>query len=72
MFVLLMKSSVWCCQIVYPRYSLFMVGSTMSGFGSNTSDVDMCLMVRQTELDQRGEALYHLTHIMEHFISYGQ
>jgi poly(A) RNA polymerase GLD2 len=33
------------------------VGSTMSGFGSNTSDVDMCLVIRDTEVDQRMEAV---------------
>lgn len=29
----------------------------MSGFGSNTSDVDMCLLVRGSDVDQRYEAV---------------
>lgn len=32
----------------------------MSGFGSNASDVDMCLVIRDTEVDQRYEAVERL------------
>ncbi|KAB7494107.1 Poly(A) RNA polymerase gld-2-like protein A, partial [Armadillidium nasatum] len=35
---------------------LFVVGSSLSGFGANSSDVDMCLMVTPRDLDQRNEA----------------
>lgn len=35
----------------------------MSGFGSNDSDVDMCLLVRHAEMDQRNEAVSHLGHV---------
>lgn len=42
-----------------------MVGSTLNGFGSNVSDVDMCLHVRDTSnVDQRNEAIYRLGQIM--------
>ncbi|CAG7784890.1 unnamed protein product [Allacma fusca] len=44
----------------YPRYSLQVVGSTMSGFGSRRSDVDICLMIRRSEVDQRIEAVDRL------------
>lgn len=44
----------------FPRYGLFLVGSTLSGFGTNTSDVDMCLLIRQTSIDQRLESLSFL------------
>lgn len=37
----------------------------MSGFGSNNSDVDMCLLVRHTEMDQRNEAIAHLEQILK-------
>ncbi|XP_063979187.1 poly(A) RNA polymerase gld-2 homolog A-like isoform X2 [Diachasmimorpha longicaudata] len=47
----------------YPRYGLFLVGSTMNGFGSDSSDVDMCLLVRNTEMIQRNEAICHLDQI---------
>ncbi|XP_046750414.1 poly(A) RNA polymerase gld-2 homolog A-like isoform X2 [Diprion similis] len=52
-------------KTVYPRYGLFLVGSTMSGFGSDNSDVDMCLLVRHTEMDQRNEAIGHLEQILK-------
>ncbi|XP_008207094.1 poly(A) RNA polymerase gld-2 homolog A isoform X3 [Nasonia vitripennis] len=49
----------------FPQYGLYMVGSTLNGFGSNVSDVDMCLHVRDTSnVDQRGEAIYRLEQIM--------
>ncbi|XP_011494261.1 PREDICTED: poly(A) RNA polymerase gld-2 homolog A-like isoform X2 [Ceratosolen solmsi marchali] len=48
----------------FPQYGLFMVGSTLNGFGSNVSDVDMCLLVRDTAVDQRSEAIYRLGQIM--------
>ncbi|XP_020712232.2 poly(A) RNA polymerase gld-2 homolog A-like isoform X2 [Athalia rosae] len=50
-------------KTAFPRYGLFLVGSTMSGFGSDNSDVDMCLLVRHTEMDQRNEAVGHLEQI---------
>lgn len=55
---------------MYPRYGLYMVGSTISGFGSDTSDVDMCLVSRFiTEYDPRLEAMMHLKHLQEHLAS---
>lgn len=44
---------------------MFLVGSTMNGFGSDNSDVDMCLLVRHTEMDQRNEAIGHLEQILK-------
>lgn len=52
-------------KTAFPKYGLFLVGSTMSGFGSDNSDVDMCLLVRHTEMDQRNEAIYHLDKILK-------
>ncbi|KAJ8687070.1 hypothetical protein QAD02_022864 [Eretmocerus hayati] len=48
----------------FPHYGLFMVGSTLNGFGTDASDVDMCLQFRDTAIDQRSEAIYRLTQIM--------
>ncbi|XP_050448462.1 poly(A) RNA polymerase gld-2 homolog A-like [Cataglyphis hispanica] len=50
----------------YPKYGLFVVGSTMNGFGSDNSDVDMCLLVRHTEMDQKYEAVEHLGQILKY------
>lgn len=51
-------------KTAFPKYGLFLVGSTMNGFGSENSDVDMCLLVRHTEMDQRNEAIGHLEQIL--------
>nr|CAD7443656.1 unnamed protein product [Timema bartmani] len=51
-------------ESAYPRYGLYLVGSTISGFGSDNSDVDMCLLVRHTEMDQRSEAVGHLEELL--------
>ncbi|XP_066596030.1 poly(A) RNA polymerase gld-2 homolog A-like isoform X2 [Prorops nasuta] len=64
------KMMLWKCLYVliktnYPKYGLFLVGSTMNGFGSDNSDVDMCLLVRHTEMDQRSEAVSHLEQIFK-------
>jgi len=37
----------------------------MNGFGSDKSDVDMCLLVRHTEVDQRNEAVIHLEQMLK-------
>lgn len=50
-----------------PRYSIYLVGSTISGFGLDTSDVDMCLVSRCiTSLDSRSEAVMHLSRLGEY------
>lgn len=45
----------------YPKWSLYLVGSTLSGFGADTSDIDMCLVSRiSSQMDPRMEALVNL------------
>lgn len=44
-----------------------MVGSTLNGFGSNASDVDMCLVMKDNSMmDNRYEAIIRLEQIMAH------
>ncbi|KAG8233879.1 hypothetical protein J437_LFUL013996 [Ladona fulva] len=62
--MLLWKHLYILIKNTFPRYGLYLVGSTMSGFGSNNSDVDMCLLVRYSEMDQRNEAVGHLDQIL--------
>lgn len=51
-------------QKVFPNLHLYVVGSTISGFGAESSDVDMCLVSsRVTNLDPRLEAVLSLTEI---------
>lgn len=48
-------------QNMSTRYSLYLVGSTMSGFGADCSDMDLCLLVKYQEPgDSRTQALEHL------------
>lgn len=48
-------------QTSFPRYGIYLVGSTITGFGTNNSDVDMCLVTRViTANDPRSEAVYIL------------
>ncbi|XP_034662046.1 poly(A) RNA polymerase gld-2 homolog A isoform X2 [Drosophila subobscura] len=45
----------------YPRYGLYLVGSSISNFGSKCSDMDMCMVgCTNPNLDPRSEAVYHL------------
>uniref|UniRef100_T1JEY6 Uncharacterized protein n=1 Tax=Strigamia maritima TaxID=126957 RepID=T1JEY6_STRMM len=52
---------------IYSDCHLFVVGSSENGFGSKTSDMDMCLLIRPNELwnevDQRVEAPAHLRNV---------
>lgn len=45
--------------------SVYIVGSSMNGFGTTTSDVDMCLMLSNTEVDQQTEATHILKYIFK-------
>ncbi|CAG2054082.1 unnamed protein product, partial [Timema podura] len=62
--MMLWRSLLFIVKSAYPRYGLYLVGSTISGFGSDNSDVDMCLLVRHTEMDQRSEAVGHLEELL--------
>ena len=54
-YFLLFKNVYWV-QAVIPHCRLYVVGSSLSGFGADWSDVDMCLMVAGRDLEQRTEA----------------
>ncbi|XP_060579643.1 poly(A) RNA polymerase GLD2-A-like [Ruditapes philippinarum] len=42
---------------VFPYSGLYMVGSSMSGFATRTSDMDLCLMLSQQPIDGKREAI---------------
>ena len=51
-----------------PRYGLYCVGSTISGFGSDSSDVDMCLVSRTaSHIHPWIEAVLNLSEIEKFF-----
>ncbi|XP_043284893.1 poly(A) RNA polymerase gld-2 homolog A-like isoform X2 [Venturia canescens] len=63
--MMLWKGLYFYIKTTFPKYGLFLVGSTMNGFGSDNSDVDLCLLVRQTEMVQRIEAITHLQQLQK-------
>lgn len=60
-----------CIRKAFPRLSLYLVGSTISGFASDSSDVDMCLVCRTNTIayDMRGEALFQLGQLKNYFMN---
>ncbi|CAH4020770.1 unnamed protein product [Pieris brassicae] len=52
-------------RTIFPRYGLYVVGSTMTGFGLESSDMDLCLYVRSMgHVEPRAHALLHLDYIL--------
>lgn len=57
-------------QKTYPKYGLYLVGSTITGFGTENSDVDMCLVSRSvTQNDPRIEAVFNLTDLKNYLMN---
>lgn len=54
-------------QRIYPDSRLFLVGSSMNGFGSRSSDADLCLVVTSYPVDQRTEARHILSIVQQLF-----
>ncbi|XP_050068096.1 uncharacterized protein LOC126556700 [Anopheles maculipalpis] len=70
------KMELWrelyiCIKKGFPKYNLYLVGSTISGFGADSSDVDMCLVSRSGPscYDHRFEALFSLSLVKEYFMN---
>ncbi|XP_063539635.1 poly(A) RNA polymerase gld-2 homolog A-like [Cydia strobilella] len=56
---------------IFPRYGLYVVGSTMSGFALDSSDMDLCLYVRALgDTEPRAHALLHLNYILAYIKSF--
>lgn len=43
-------------QLIFPQSRLFLVGSSLNGFGTRTSDADLCLVVKEEPVNQKTEA----------------
>lgn len=52
---------------VFPYCGLYIVGSSMSGFGTKTSDMDLCLMLSPYQMDGKKEAVELLMVIQRAF-----
>lgn len=58
----------YALQKNYPRYGLYLVGSSISYFGSKCSDMDICMLAcTNPNIDSRMEAVYHL-HVMKELL----
>lgn len=60
-------------QKAYPKWGLYLVGSTISGFGLDTSDVDMCLVSKgsyhlDSRVDARSEAIMTLNDLKNYLL----
>ncbi|UMM13691.1 hypothetical protein L5515_001840 [Caenorhabditis briggsae] len=49
---------------VFPLSGLYVVGSSLNGFGNNSSDMDLCLMITNKDLDQKNDAVVVLNLIL--------
>ncbi|KAK4467869.1 hypothetical protein MN116_008788 [Schistosoma mekongi] len=49
---------------VFENAGLFIVGSSINGFGSHNSDMDMCLLVTSRNLHQKNEATFILSQLL--------
>ncbi|CAH8643573.1 unnamed protein product [Schistosoma haematobium] len=50
---------------VFENAGLYIVGSSINGFGSNQSDMDMCLLVTSRDLHQKSEATFILSRLLQ-------
>ncbi|XP_017102785.2 poly(A) RNA polymerase gld-2 homolog B isoform X1 [Drosophila bipectinata] len=51
---------LWMNQPMFERYRICLVGSTITGFGTDSSDIDMCLLPEQ--LTQRPQSQHQMQH----------
>lgn len=58
-------------QLLFPQSRLFLVGSSLNGFGARSSDGDLCLVVKEEpcffQVNQKTEARHILTFLHKHF-----
>ncbi|XP_021236177.1 poly(A) RNA polymerase GLD2 isoform X2 [Numida meleagris] len=54
-------------QRIFPYSRLFLVGSSLNGFGTRTSDGDLCLVVKEEPVNQKTEARHILSLVQKLF-----
>ncbi|KAE9551228.1 hypothetical protein FO519_005561 [Halicephalobus sp. NKZ332] len=52
----------------FPVCGLYIVGSSLNGFGNDKSDMDLCLMITNQELDQKTDAI-NVLRTVEYLVS---
>uniref|UniRef100_A0A8B9H3L3 polynucleotide adenylyltransferase n=1 Tax=Astyanax mexicanus TaxID=7994 RepID=A0A8B9H3L3_ASTMX len=53
----------WDIQLLHPCARVFLAGSSLNGFGSRSSDADLCLVVQDGPVNQRTDAVYILSRV---------
>uniref|UniRef100_A0A8C9TTE9 polynucleotide adenylyltransferase n=1 Tax=Scleropages formosus TaxID=113540 RepID=A0A8C9TTE9_SCLFO len=48
-------------RALFPHSTVYLAGSTLNGFGSRSSDADLCLVIKDGSVDQRTDAVYILS-----------
>ncbi|XP_074994489.1 poly(A) RNA polymerase GLD2 isoform X7 [Calonectris borealis] len=54
-------------QRIFPQSRLFLVGSSLNGFGTRSSDGDLCLVVKEEPVNQKTEARHILSFVQKLF-----
>ncbi|XP_035166208.1 poly(A) RNA polymerase GLD2 [Oxyura jamaicensis] len=54
-------------QRIFPQSRLFLVGSSLNGFGTRSSDGDLCLVVKDEPVNQKTEARHVLSLVLKLF-----
>ncbi|KAM6033576.1 poly(A) RNA polymerase GLD2 isoform 2-T3 [Chlamydotis macqueenii] len=54
-------------QRIFPKSRLFLVGSSLNGFGTRSSDGDLCLVVKEEPVNQKTEARHILSLVQKLF-----
>ncbi|PAV67752.1 hypothetical protein WR25_04249 [Diploscapter pachys] len=54
----------YAISTIFPVCGLYVVGSSLNGFGTNSSDMDLCLMITNKDLDQKTDAIVVLNMVL--------
>ncbi|KAM4050438.1 poly(A) RNA polymerase GLD2 [Anomaloglossus baeobatrachus] len=54
-------------QQIFPQSRLYLVGSSLNGFGTRSSDADLCLVIKDEPINQKTEARHILSLLQKHF-----
>nr|XP_006626837.2 PREDICTED: poly(A) RNA polymerase GLD2 [Lepisosteus oculatus]XP_015220995.1 PREDICTED: poly(A) RNA polymerase GLD2 [Lepisosteus oculatus]XP_015221003.1 PREDICTED: poly(A) RNA polymerase GLD2 [Lepisosteus oculatus] len=57
----------WEIQRLIPHSRVYLAGSSLNGFGSRSSDADLCLVVQEGPMNQRTDAVYILSLVQKLF-----
>ncbi|KAL2092090.1 hypothetical protein ACEWY4_011888 [Coilia grayii] len=48
-------------QMLFPFSRIYLTGSSLSGFGTRSSDADLCLVIQEGSVDQKNDAVHVLS-----------